>query len=34
MKFFSTFFSTPGNFWTVRDPPYGEKFENISECWF
>ena len=33
-KFFLTFFSTPGNFLTVRDPPYGEKFENISKCWF
>ena len=34
LKIFSTFFSTPGNFLTVRDPPYGEKFENISKCWF
>ena len=34
LKFFSTFFSTPGNFLTVRDPPYGKKFENRSECWF
>ena len=34
LKFFLTFFSTPGNFLTVRDPPYGEKFENISECCF
>ena len=30
----SAFFSTSGNFLTVRDPPYGEKFENISKCWF
>ena len=34
LKFFLTFFSTSGNFLTVRDPPYGEKFEIFSECGF
>ena len=32
--FFKPFFSTPGNFLTVRDPPYSEKLENSSECCF
>ena len=27
-----TFFSSPVNFLTVRDPPYGEKTENILEA--
>ena len=27
-------FSNSGNFLMVRDPPYGEKFENHSKCWF
>ena len=31
LTFCSTFFSMSGNFFTVREPPYGEKFENISE---
>ena len=26
LKIFLTFFSTAGNFLTVRDPPYGENF--------
>jgi hypothetical protein len=29
-----TFVSTSGNFLTVRDPPYGEKFEHLSEMLF
>ena len=28
------FFSAPVNLLTVRDPPYGEKLENVSECCF
>ena len=31
LLFFYLFF-IPGNFLTLRDPPYDEKFENISEC--
>ena len=33
VKFF-TIFSTLSNFLTVRAPPYGEKFENISKFCF
>ena len=29
LNFFLTFFSTLGNFLTVRNPPYGEKCENL-----
>ena len=34
LKHFFDRFSTPCNVLTVRDPPYGEKFENISKCCF
>ena len=34
LNFFFTFLSAPVNFLTVRDPPYGEKIKNISECFF
>ena len=34
LKKISTFFSTSGNFLTIRDPTYGEKLEIFLQMWF